>query len=158
MPVATHSAVVDAAPAALWPLLADLESWPRWMGAPYASRSVRIISQGPIGSGTEFVMKGRLKARLFARVLDWAPEKRLAYEIHRSEYPSDRLFFRRAVVCVALAPEGERRTRITCTHELTGRGFLGHIYAATLMRPLMKTNVQRIVDGLRAAALPNRSS
>jgi uncharacterized protein YndB with AHSA1/START domain len=158
VPIVTHSAVVDAAPGALWRLLSDLESWPRWMGAPYASESVLITSQGATAAGTEFVMKGRLKARLFARVLDWLPEQRLAYEIHRSEYLSDRLFFQRAVVSVVLAPEGDRRTRITCTHELTGRGLLGSIYAATLMRPLMQTNVQRIVDGLRAATLPSRSS
>ncbi len=148
MPVARASGVVDAPAEAVWGLLADMESWPRWMHVAYATESVSVTSVGVIGAGTEFVMKGRLKSRLFARIVEWAPEQRFAFEIYRSEYPSDRLTFGRAVISVDLEPAGEGRTRVTCEHRLEGRGLKGWLYAATVMRPLIKTNAQRIVDSI----------
>jgi hypothetical protein len=95
-------------------------------------------------------MKGRLSYRLFARVTEWQPEQRLEFEIHRSEYPSDRLTFGRAVISIGLEPLEDGRTRVTCEHTLWHRGPVGKAYAATVMRPLLKSNVQRIVDGLVA--------
>lgn len=147
MPVALASGVVDAPVEAVWGLLADLESWTRWMRVAYATESVSVASEGAVGAGTEFVMKGRLRSRLFARVAEWAPERRFAFEIHRSEYPSDRLTFGRAIITIDLESAGER-TRVTCEHRLEGRGLRGRLYAAMVMRPLIKTNAQRIVDSI----------
>jgi hypothetical protein len=95
-------------------------------------------------------MKGRLSYRLFARVTDWQPERRLEFEIHRSEYPSDRLTFARAAISITLEPLGDSGTRVTCEHTLWHRGPVGRAYAATVMRPFLKSNVQRIIDGLTA--------
>jgi hypothetical protein len=97
-------------------------------------------------------MRGRLRYRLFARVTDWRPERRLAFEIYRSEYPLDRLFFGRAEISVALEPAAAGgRTRVTCEHRLWGRGAAGRVYASTVMRPFLRANVQSIVDSLAAA-------
>jgi hypothetical protein len=93
-------------------------------------------------------MKGRLAYRLFGRITDWQPESRLAFEIYRSEYPSDRLTFGRAVISIDLEPLDKERTRVTCEHALWHRNPVGKAYAATIMRPFLKANVQRIVDGL----------
>ena len=104
---------------------------------------------GPaIAPGTEFVLKGRLSYRLFARITEWLPNHRLAFEIHRSEYPSDRLTFARAVISIDLEPLEDGRTRVTCEHTLWHSNPVGKAYAATVMRPFLKANVQRIVDGL----------
>ncbi len=151
MPTARHAAVIAAPVSDLWSLLASLESWPRWMHVPYVSESVRVTSEGPAGPGAEFEMKGRLGSRLFARVTAWEEERRLEYEIYRSEYPSDRLTFGRAVITIVLEPLGPDRTKATCEHRLEGKGLAGRAYAATVMRPLIKANAQRIVDSLAAA-------
>lgn len=123
------------------------------MQAPYASESVTITSGTPPGVGTEFVMKGRLRSRLFARVIEWEEEKQLAFEIYRSEYPSDRLTFERSVISIQLEPLDGGRTRVRCSHLLAGKGALGRLYAATVMRPLIATNVRRILDSLAASGV-----
>lgn len=149
MPIARCSALVDRPPDVVWQQLADLASWPHWMLVPYASESVSVISAGEPVAGTEFVMRGRrMKWRLFARITEWMPERQLAFEIYRSEYPSDRFTFGRAVIRIDLEPADQGRTRVICEHRLEGLGLLGRLYAATVMRPLIKTNAQRMVDGL----------
>ena len=148
MPTARQSAVVNAAAAAVWERLAGLPSWPRLLHLQYADESVTL--DGEPGPGTEFVMKGRLPYRLFASITGWQPQRRLEFEIYRSEYPSDRFTFGRALISIDLEPEADGRTRVTCEHRLWGRGIIGRLYAATVMRPFLKANVQRILDGLVA--------
>jgi hypothetical protein len=166
MPSASRSAVAHASAADVWTRLADLTSWPHLLHLQYADESVTFVdpttgvgfqpdvgksgagANPDVSKGAEFVMKGRLSYRLFARVTDWQPERRLEFEIHRSEYPSDRLTFGRAIIAITLEPLDENRTRVTCEHTLWGRGPAGRAYAATVMRPFLKSNVQRIVDGL----------
>jgi hypothetical protein len=129
---------------------------PRSGKEPRPARPEGLVGQadhGPldIASGAEFTMKGRrLPYRLFARITDWQPERRLAFEIHRSEYPSDRLTFGSAAITITLERLEDGRTRVTCEHMLKHRGPIGVAYAATVMRPFLKSNVQRIVDGLTA--------
>ncbi len=151
MPSARHSAVAKAPAEALWQRLADLESWPRWLRVPYAGERVAITSDSPTGAGTEFVLKGRLPARLFARITEWQEARLLAFEIYRSEYPSDRLVFGRANIRIELEEAGEGRTRVTCRHELEGRGLAGRLYAATVMRPFLSSSAHGIVDSLIAS-------
>ena len=156
MPAASHSAVTNASATAIWARLADLASWPRLLHLQYADESVQLAhpevsKDDPVGLGAEFVMKGRLPYRLFARITDWQPQRRLEFEIYRSEYPSDRLTFGRARISIELEATDDGRTRVTCEHRLWGRGPLGRVYATTVMRPLLKSNVQRIVDGLTAS-------
>lgn len=151
MPVARAFAVVRAPIGAVWERLVDLQSWPRWMRVAYVTESVSVTSAATSGVGTEFVMKGRLKSRLFARVVEWTPERQFAFEIYRSGYPSDRLTFGRAVITLDLERADEGKTRVTCEHRLEGRGLRGRVYAATVMRPLIKTNAQRIVESLAQA-------
>jgi hypothetical protein len=148
MPSASHSAVANASAAHIWARLSDLASWPHLLHLQYADESVTLESVP--GVGAEFAMKGRLSYRLFARIGGWQPERRLEFEIHRSEYPSDRFTFARAVISIDLEPLDDARTRVTCEHTLWGRGPAGRAYAATVMRPFLKSNVQRIVDGLTA--------
>jgi hypothetical protein len=148
MPSARHSAAAGASAADIWARLAGLPSWPRLLHLQYADESVTLESVPDVGA--EFTMKGRLSYRLFARLTGWQPQRRLAFEIHRSEYPSDRLTFSRAVISITLEPLDANRTRVTCEHTLWGRGPVGRAYAATVMRPFLKSNVQRIVDGLTA--------
>ncbi len=150
MPSASHSAIVKATPDAVWGRLADIESWPRWLRVPYASESAVLASRAPAGAGTEFTLKGSMKARLFARVTEWQDKRHLAFEIYRSEYPSDRLFFGRAVISIELEALASS-TKVTCRHSLEGKGFVGRLYAAVVMRPFLKTNVQRMADSLAAA-------
>ena len=151
MPSARHSAVCAAPVSVLWTRLEDLGSWPRWLRAPYAGQSVTLASAAPARPGAEFVMKGRLPYRLFARITEWQPERRLGFEIYRSEYPSDSLTFGRARIAIDLEPLPDGRTRVTCEHRLWGRGLAGRLYAATVMRPFLKANVQRIIDSLVAS-------
>lgn len=148
MPTARHTAVANASAAEIWIRLANLHSWPDLLHLPYADESV--IVEGHAGPGAEFVMKGRLPHRIFARITDWQPERRLEFEIYRSEYPSDRLTFDRAVIAISLEALDDGRTKVTCEHALQHRGPAGRAYAATVMRPFLKSNVQRIVDGLVA--------
>lgn len=151
MVTARHAATINVPVDVAWRRLADLASWPRWLLVPYASESLTITSAPPTGQGSEFTLKGRLPYRLFARVVEWQEARLLSYEIYRSEYPSDRLFFRQAVIRVQLEPIDSGRTAVRCSHTLEGRGFAGRLYAATVMRPFISTNVQRIVDGLRGS-------
>ena len=62
----------------------------------------------------------------------------------------DRFTVGRARISIDLEPEADGRTRVTCEHRLRGRGIIGRLYAATVMRPFLKANVQRILDGLVA--------
>jgi hypothetical protein len=146
MPSARHSAIANASAGVIWSRLADLPSWPRLLHLQYADEWV--VVEGESGRGAEFVMKGRFAYRLFARITDWEPEQRLEFEIYRSEYPSDRLTFARAVIAVDLESLEDGRTRVTCEHTLWHRGPVGRAYASTIMRPFLNANVQRIVDGL----------
>jgi len=150
MPAARCSACTGVPVAAVWSGLADISSWPRLLHLPYASESV-VLDSGPPALGSEFVMKGTLPYRLFARITDWQPERRLEFEIYRSEYPSDRLTFGRARISIELEAMDDGRSRVTCEHRLWGRGLAGRVYAATVMRPLLKSNVQRFIDGLVAS-------
>ena len=151
MPAARHTGTVDAPVEELWARLADIASWPRWLHVPYATEAVSPAAPGPVGLGTEFTLKGSLPYRLFARITEWQERQRLAFEIYRSEYPSDRLFFRRATIAVELEQLDEARTRATCTHRVEGKGVLGAVYMATVFRPFLSTNAQRIVQSLRLA-------
>ena len=151
MATSRHAGVVDASVDAVWGRLADVQSWPRWLDVPYASESVSIGTGGALGVGTELVLKGSLPFRLFARITEWREGQLLAYEIDRSEYPSDRLFFRRASITIELAKLDEGRTRATCSHHVEGKGFFGRLYMATVFRPFLRSNARRIVRSLRSA-------
>ena len=151
MPRARHVAIIPAPVGVLWARLGDLEGWPRWLRVPYASESVSIASSTPTALGTEFTLKGRMAYRLFARISQWEEERRLAFEVYRSEYPSDRLFFKRAVIDIELERLDEGRTRVTCTHRAEGKGLVGKLYMAVVMRPFLSTNVRCIVDSLDQA-------
>ena len=153
MPRASHSATVEAPIEALWQRLADIEAWPRWLSAPYVSESVTIATPAPPSPGTELVLKGRLSYRLFARITDWQDGRLLAFEVYRSEYPSDRLFFRRAVIAIELEKVDGTRTRVTCRHQVEGKGVLGRLYMATAFRPFLAANVRRIVQDLARAVV-----
>ena len=152
MPTARHSVIVAAPAGAVWARLADVASWPRWLRAPYASESV-TVANSPVGVGTEFVLKGSLPFRLFASVTEWREEQLLSFQIYRSEYPSDRLFFERAVITIELDRLDETRTRATGIHRVAGKGLLGTLYMATVFRPFLMSNVRRFVRSLREAAL-----
>src|SRR3989304_3380874 len=102
MPSASYSEMVEAPIEALWQRLADIESWPRWLRAPYASESVAIATPAPLSPGTELVLQGRLSSRLFARITAGQEGRLLGFEVYRSEYPSDRLFFRWAAIAIEL--------------------------------------------------------
>jgi uncharacterized protein YndB with AHSA1/START domain len=147
MPASRYSAVVDAPVDAVWRRLADLSAWPDWLRAPYAGREV-ALERGEPGAGSRFFMKGALPFRLFARITEWRVNERLAFEIYGSEYPSDRLFFGRALISVDLEGTGDGRTLVLCTHELQGRGIAGRVYAATVMRLFLRRNVRWVVRGL----------
>ena len=154
MPAARYSAVTSIPASVLWRKLADIGSWPRWLRAPYADE--RVVITSPEGRaeriGSEFTLKGRLPYRLFARITDWQPERRLEFEIYRSEYPSDRLTFGHASIAISLELADDARTRVSCEHRPLGKGPGGRLYAATVMRPFLRANVRRIVDNLIAAA------
>ena len=107
-----------------------------------------LAPPAPPRAGTELVLKGRFSYRLFARITEWRDGRRLAFEVYRSEYPSDRLFFRRAVIAIALDKVDETRTRVTCRHQVEGSGVLGMLYMATAFRPFLRANVRRIVQDL----------
>ena len=148
MPSASHSATVSAPIDALWDRLAAIESWPRWLTAPYADQSVTLAPPAPPRAGTELVLKGRFSYRLFARITDWQDGRLLSFEVYRSEYPSDRLFFRRAAIAIELEKLDEVHTRVTCRHQVEGSGVLGMLYMATAFRPFLRANVRRIVQDL----------
>ena len=151
MPSASHSATVEAPIEALWERLAGIELWPTWLSAPYASESVTIASPAPAKPGAELVLKGRFTYRLFARITEWQERRLLAFEVYRSEYPSDRLFFRRACIAIELERLDEARTRVTCRHDAEGKGVLGRLYMATAFRPFLIANVRRIASDLARA-------
>ncbi len=148
MPSQSHSATIRAPAETVWGLLVGIESWPRWLHVPYASESVTIVSTGPIAVGTEFILQGRLSFRLFARVTQLKEMRLFAFETHRSEYPSDRLLFKRASISLELDQANDGETRVTCTHWVEGKGRLGQLYMATAFRPFLFLNVRRIVRSL----------
>lgn len=151
MPASRSSATIDAPVETVWARLADIASWPRWLGVPYASESVTIADAASPRVGTEFVLQGSLPFRLFARITEWREEQLLAFEIYRSEYPSDRLFFQRASVAIELRKLDEASTRATCTHRVEGKGIIGKLYMATVFRPFLISNTRRVVRSLREA-------
>ena len=151
MPRARSSAVLNAPGTAVWARLADLERWPRWLRVPYADTVVIVTGAAPLGDGTELTLQGKLPFRLFARIKEWEESRRLAFEIYRSEYPSDRFFFRRAVIAIDLATLDDNRTRVTCTHTVQGRGLLGRLYMATVFRPFLIASARGFVQGLRSS-------
>jgi uncharacterized protein YndB with AHSA1/START domain len=148
--VTAHYSVTAGPVEALWKRLADLQAWPRWLRVPYATQLVSITSAQRTGLGTEFTMKGQLPYRLFARITASEELRRLSFEIYRSDYPSDRWFFARASIAVELEPINDRHTVVRCTHILEGRGFMGRLYARTVMRSFVHRNVRQIVGSLRA--------
>ncbi len=151
MPRAQYSQAVDAPAQDLWAKLSDVEAWPRWLRVPYADGSVRLTDRAAT-PGSEVVLQGRrLPFRLFGRLVECEEARRLAIEIERSEYPSDRLFFRRARITVHLASVDDRRTRVNCAHEVEGKGPLGALYMASVFRPFLRANVRAIVRSLAEA-------
>ena len=148
MPSASHSATIDSPVEAVWRLLIDLESWPRWLRVPYASESVAADSLEPPHVGTEFTLKGKMRFALFARIERLEDLRLLAFEITRSEYPSDRLFFKRARISIELSEVDSGRTRVTCVHWVQGKGLLGRLYMATVFRPFLRDNVLRVVQSI----------
>ena len=152
MPSASYSATAQASVDALWARLADLPSWPRWLRAPYASEQVAVATPGTLGIGAEFSLKGPLTYRLFARVAEWEEGRRLALDIERSEYPSDRLFLRQARIEIELEPLADGLTRVTCAHRVEGKGALGAVYMATVFAPFLRSNVRLVVRSLIEAA------
>jgi len=132
----------------VWSLLVGLESWPRWLRVPYASESITVDSAGPPHVGTGFTLKGQWSFRLFARVEQLEEMRLLAFEIESSEYPSDRLFFKRARISIELSKVDQGRTRVTCTHWVEGKGLLGRLYMATAFRPFLRSNVRRVVRSI----------
>jgi hypothetical protein len=93
-----------------------------------------------------------LSFRLFARVTQLEERRLFAFEIHRSEYPSDRLLFKRACIALELGEVSDGETRVTCTHWVEGKGRLGQLYMATVFRPFLIVNVRRIVRSLARCA------
>ncbi len=152
MPSQSYSATIGVPAETVWELLVGIESWPQWLHVPYASESVTVVSAGPIAEGTEFILRGRLSFRLFARVTQLEEMRLFAFEIHRSEYPSDRLFFKRASIALKLGEANDGETRVTCTHWIEGKGRLGQLYMATAFRPFLIFNVRRIVRSLAQSA------
>src|SRR2546426_839102 len=152
MSAARYSAVTSLPASALWPKLADIGSWPRWLRAPYADEHVEIAlpERGGEAIRSEFTLKGRLPYRLFARITEWQPERLLRFEIYHSEYPSDRLTFGHASISIGLGPAEQGMTCVSCEHRLLGKGPAGRVYAATVMRPFLRANVRRIVANLVA--------
>lgn len=152
MPTESQTATVDARLEDVWNLLIDVESWPRWLHVPYASESVTIASPAPTQVGTELILKGRMSFRLFARITQLEEMRGLAFEVHRSEYPSDRLFFQRA--CIAFQVSRlTGKTQVTCTHQVEGKGPLGRLYMATAFRPFLDANVKRVLRSLARSVL-----
>ena len=152
MPAASYARTAPVAAEAVWALLEDIESWPRWLRAPYASARATPDVAGPVREGTTFALQGSLPYRLHARVVACEPPRRLSFEFERSEYPSDRLVFGGARITVDVEPAGEGRTRVACRHEVAGKGVLGRLYMATVFRPFLWRNVRWFVNGLVDAA------
>jgi len=150
----TRSARVEAPVERVWDLIAGIERWPRWIDAPYASESVTWASAGPPAAGSQFVMKGRLAFRLFARVTDWEEGRSLRFEVTRSEYPSDRLFLARAEAGFRLESLDAQLTSVTYDHSAEGRGLLGRAYMATAFRLFLSRNASRVIAGLQLALEP----
>ena len=130
--------------------MADVERWPRWIGAPYASESVAWEPPG----GSTFVLKGRLPYKLSARLSERDEPRAFRFEFTASEYPSDRLFLAHAEAAFDLEAVDADRTAVTYTHAAEGRGLLGRAYMATVFRLFLMRNASRIVAGLRRAATP----
>jgi len=142
---------IEADIESVWQIIADLGGWPRWIDAPYASRSVAITSAGQVGPGCEFVLQGRLPFHLFARIVEWEPRRTLRYEVVRSEYPSDRLFLRRASAGFALEELEGGVTKVTYEQTAESKGPLGRLYMATVFRFLLRSNADRVLAGLQGA-------
>jgi hypothetical protein len=149
----TRSTRIEAPVARVWALIADIERWPRWIDAPYASESVAWEPAGPPAVGSAFVLRGRLPYRLSARVTEWDEQRSFRFEVTASEYPSDRLFLARAEAGFRLESLDAQHTRVTYEHIAEGRGLIGRAYMATLFRLFLMRNASRVIAGLRRAAV-----
>ena len=145
-----RSARIEAPVTRVWAIVADVEGWPRWTCAPYASESVAWEPPG----GSTFVLKGRSPYKLTARVTERAEPRSFRFEFTASEYPSDRLFLARAEAGFHLEAVDAESTVVTYEHSAEGRGLLGRAYMATIFRLFLMRNASRIVAGLRRAATP----
>ncbi|MBP2702536.1 SRPBCC domain-containing protein [Microbispora sp. RL4-1S] len=131
--VTSSSIVVDAAPAEVWEVLADLRSWPSW------ASGIRIVELGEVLPGRDFrwKMNGVTLRSRFAVV---KPERELTW--------SGSLLLYRAVDRHVLEPLEDGRTRVVVEESLAGP-LLPLLYREATLR----SNHERWLGDLRSAVL-----
>ncbi len=97
------------------------------------------------------MLQGALPIRLFARIVVWEPGRALRFEVVRSEYPSDKLFLRRASAGFALEELAAGVSKVTYDQTAEGKGLVGRLYMATVFSVFLRRNAARILAGLRRA-------
>ncbi|MBI3831033.1 MAG: hypothetical protein HY291_16050 [Planctomycetes bacterium] len=134
---AERSFVLDAPPAALWPLVANTDSLNRELGLP-------VVAYNPVpkaSGGTTIIAR----ASMMGQEMEWVEHP---YEwIAPREYSVEREFvkgpFKRLLWGVKLLPEGTG-TKVEVFADLEPRGFLGQMGATLVLK--------RNLEGFRNAA------
>lgn len=118
---------IDAAPEAVWPVLADVERWPEWSPT---TTSVRVLDDGPFTTGSAAEIRQPRLPRNVWRVTEWEPTRRFEW-VTRSPGVSTRADH-------VLEPLPGGRSRITLTAEISGA-------LAPLFVPLLGAMTRRYI-------------
>ena len=151
MPTVNISRRVEAAPARIWPFLADASRWPEWMPGAQSSQ----VTNGKSGLGRRQHLElswGGHAAEIDLEITEWEPERRIGW-VHLSDRVKgiEKQFAR------------DIRTRVTLTPAANGAeiafegswepvGFVGKMLGKTVVQSRANAMFDRAAENLERLA------
>lgn len=108
-----HDVLIDAPPAAVWAILADLEAVAAYNPGV---KTARYVSANREGIGASRVCDFRMGGSVTERVIEWRPGEAITMEMSEHRWPMTNAMFR-----ITLVPEGSRtHMKQDTEYEFTG--------------------------------------
>ncbi len=138
------STEIDAAPARVWQVVADVESWPQWQSA---LNSVDVETRDADGrpERCQVVFDARVQTLATAQRVRYEPPLRVTFEQERGSLKTLRGSWQ-------LEELGEGRTRATYELEVEVGGLLGRLVSGSVEDRLRDVLVTRLPGELKARA------
>ncbi|MBT3271237.1 SRPBCC family protein [Candidatus Poribacteria bacterium] len=135
-------AQIDAAPAAVWDVLADIGSIHAWNPGVVDSRVTSDVEAG-VGSSRHCDLGGR--NYLDEDVVEWEPNEAITFRIVGSNMP-----FATADIAFRLRSQGDTTT-VTVSPDYTLKfGPLGRLMDAVMVRRMYRKGMEQMLAGLKA--------
>ena len=148
MPKISRRRTIDASPDAVWSLISDPYTLPRWWPRTVRVENVERTAAGKRSQWTKVLetSEGR-GVRADYRCLSSAEGERYVWEQQLGDTPFDRIL-RSSVLEIGLAPDdGRTNVQLTSRQTLRGMSRLG----SPMMRRATRTTLDEALDGIERA-------